>query len=249
MYNILIIGAKDCVHNINNVYQAYHIDMCNLKNTYGEQNISITCFDMLYDKSYELDGIQYKKEVYSIDDVRHLKKTCKNVIIEFSNFLDENNINHGIYFNKELFDYNIVYLACGCGWNKGFPSECISMSIENQNIHTPFDCNNIDNFLYVISSTHSIYQENKQDIMQPYLKGIYQVMGTLKWRGSQANEYVSEKVLRELFVLIGTEDMSEITDEDSVELKAFVAHQKHWNQIKWSTRENMTKFIFGDIMK
>lgn len=244
MYNIIIVGAKDPNNSINNINQASHLDLCKIKNMY--KNININCYDMLYDSNYELDDIQYKIERFDFYNLDFFKKDSINIIIEFCNLLDENDINNNRYINNEqLYNYKIIYLACGCSWNKGFPIECLYFIFENNNIYTPINVNDVDSYLYIISSVHSIYQENIEYVMEPYLKGLYHIMGTLKWRGCNSNNYEHEDILRKLFILIELDDIKEISDIDKNDLELFISYEKHWNELKWSVRENITKFIYG----
>ena len=81
--------------------------------------------------------------------------------------------------------------------------------------------------------------------MEPYLKGLYHVLGTVKWRGCKSNNYEHEDILRKLFILIELDDIKEISDVDKNDLELFISGKKHWNELKWSVRENITKFIYG----
>lgn len=245
IYNIIVVGAKDSLCDGNNMFQANHKDLCNVLSY--DKNIGISCYDMMYPKTYILDNIQYVKDQFLIGDIRYLKKDNMNIIIEFCNLLDEYDVNNGLCFNKQIFDYKIAYLACGCCWNKGFPIECIKTIIENQVFYTPFDYKYVNSYLDVISIIHYIYNNNNPCIMEPYIKGLKCTLGSLKWRGSQTDNYASDGVLRELFILIGYENVDELNDEDHSEIQKFVSYQKHWNQLKWSTRENVNKFLYKEI--
>jgi len=243
MYNIIIVGARDQEYNVNNSSQASHIDLCNLKNIF--ENVTIKCYDPLYNNSFDLDGIEYIKDLFYINDTNYFKKEAINIIVEFCNLFDENDINNSKYYNSEIFNYNIVYLACGCSYDKGFPIECISLIMNTSGIYTPFDNKNIDSYLYSVSIVNNIYNENKEDIMEPYLNGLYHILGTLKWRGYRGDNYKSEHVLRELFTLIDINTIENINDTNKKDLYDFVKNKKHWNKMNWNTRENITKFIYG----
>lgn len=255
IFNIIIIGAYSYVSsdlnvsdvssevcNWNNPLQASHNDLCKLQN----EIINITCYDLLYKHSSLQDNISYVSACFSFDDTSLLCKGKHNIIIEFCNMFDENFINHACKQNKlmKLDDYKITVLACGCAWDKGFPLECVLNIIYSDNIVTPCNPYSVDNYLYVISCIRYIYESNLQDIMQPYLYGLYQNMGTLKWRGSEADFYASENVLRELFELIGV-DAYDLSEHHKDDLQNFVEGKKHWNKLSWSLREELCSYIYG----
>lgn len=245
IFNIVVIGAykyessnigvASGVADWNNPLQAKHEDLCKLKNEF----INITCYDVLYKQSGMYDNIHYINDLFTFDDASILSKENHNILIEFCNLFDENFVNRSnVQVKLSKFDgYKVTVLACGCGWNKGFPLECVLNVIYTDGIVTPCNPFNVDNYLYVISSVRYIYENNMEDCMQPYLYGLYQNMGTIKWRGSEAGGYVSEEVLRELFTLIGTECSKELQD--------FVDGNKHWNKLSWKLRESLCEFIYG----
>jgi len=243
-YNIIIVGAKDVkdhevVENWNNKLQASHEDLLNISNDF----VKITCYDPQYAYTISKDDIEYTNELFGL---QMMSKEHFNIIIEFCNMFDENFVNRQ-YYQYRLSDYNdykLAILSCGCGWNKWFPIECVLNIIYSDNIFTPTDPYNVDNFLYVISTVQYIYVNKMQECNQPYLLGLYQTMGTLKWRGSESDAYASERVLRELFSLIGT-DAYDLSDRYREELQAFVRCEKHWNKLPWSLRELMCKYIYG----
>jgi hypothetical protein len=244
---ILIIGAKDPESDMNNTLQAAHDDLLLLKQ--WQPSLEIICYDVAYPCTINIDGIQYKNEPYFTGDTDKLCKISMNIIIEFCNALDENFINHSTYGNRQYENlmkysgFNIAILSCGCGWNQGFPVQCVKEVIYNKFI-TPYDAYSLDNFLYVISVTQTIRNNTTHDYMQPYVKGLYQCMGTLMWRGSQSDEYYSENIIRELFQIVGT-DMVSINDVQ--ELEDFIQGAKHWNHLKWSLRKQLNDYIYGGI--
>jgi hypothetical protein len=234
-YNIIVIGAFD------NALQAKHEDLVSLYNFFETGKCIITCYDVLYDTSREKDNITYKNDFFDLGETCCLQKDANNIIIEFCNLLDENAIHHNLNQHVCLVkyeDYKMTFLACGCGWNKGFPIECIMHIIQSYNIYTPTDALSVDSFLYVISSIEYIYQNKLEHVMEPYIQGIYQVLGTCKWR---ANE--SENIMKELFCILGT-DIPGLSDMHKDCLQDFLENKKKWNQLPWHFRESISNFIY-----
>lgn len=248
IFNIIIIGAynydiaNDDVKDWNNPLQAKHEDLYLLQS----ETINIICYDVLYKYSELKDNIHYVSDFFSFDETTPLSKEAHNIIIEFCNMFDENFINRPNNQGKlmQYADYKISILACGCSWNKGFPLECVMNIIYSDNLITPCNPYSVDSFLYVISSVGCLHEKNQQEIMQPYLYGLYQTLGTLKWRGCEADGYSSENVLRELFSLVGT-DVYDLCDAHQKELEDFLDGTKHWNKLSWSLREQMSEYIYG----
>lgn len=242
--NIIVVGAKDSESNDNNVLQASHEDLLLLKTLHSE--ITITCYDMLYTSSCVRDSIIYEQKSFCFNE-NFIESHSHNIIIEFCNLLDENDINHMTYKTSDTFqtlsECTIAYLACGCAWSSGFPIDCILHIIENS-LHSPTQINNIDSFLYIISTVHCIYNNNIQHNMQPYLRGFHHIAGTLAWRGCAQNDYASENVIRNLLELI-IADIDNLDDDDRRDLHFFLTKEKHWNFLKWQTREKIAKFIYG----
>jgi hypothetical protein len=234
-YNIIIIGANE------NEMQASHKDMCLLMNLFEKGHCQIFCYDPLYEKSGIIDDICYKKELFLIGDTHMFEKDAKNIVIEFCNLLDENAIHHNLYQHMSLLPYkgyNMVFLSCGCDWNKGFPIESIMYIIQNDNIITPIDALSVDSFLYAISSIHYIYQNKLEVCSEPYIKGLYQVLGSLKWRKEE-----SEYILRELLQVLGN-DIPELSEIHRDSLREFVNSEKQWNKLPWQFRESISMFIY-----
>lgn len=242
---IIIVGGKAPDNNPgieNNVLQAAHSDLLSLSGT-----CDIVCYDIAYGYAEEIDGIKYINDYYYIGDTEQLDSDCLNIIIEFCNPLDENFINHTAYGNRQyenLMKYDckkVAILSCGCGWNQGFPVKCVQEIIQN-GLVTPCDAYNVDSLLYIISTIQMLKNDNILEPMYPYLRGFYQCCGTLMWRGCTADGYFSEKVIRDLFEILGT-DM--VSAEDAKELQTFVDNHKHWNQLKWSLRNMLNEYIYG----
>jgi hypothetical protein len=248
--NVIIVGAKndevcDTIDSWNNPKQAKHSDLVLMKEMF---ECDIICYDLGYSYDKELDGIQYVNQIFYLDGMA-LNSQKLNVIVEFNNMLDENYINHGEdnvqHHNLKKLretEKKVAILACGCSWSKGFPSECISY-LYYGSLTTPCDAYNVDNLLYVISNTQCIRSlaEKDKEIMYPYQLGLYQTMGTFMWRGYEGDQYKSENVLRELFGLIGVDCVKEGYDD----LICFVKGSKHWNNLPWNVRKELSEFVYG----
>jgi len=234
-YNIIIIGAYG------NDMQAKHEDLCLLLTFFEKGTCQIFCYDPLYANTAIVNDICYKKELFLLGDTHAFQKDAKNIVIEFCNLLDENAIHHSLYQHMSLLpyqDYNVVFLACGCGWNKGFPIETILHIMQNDNIMTPVDALSVDSFLYAISSIHYVYQNKLEIGLEPYVKGLYQVLGTFKWRNAE-----SEYVLRELLQVLGS-DIPELSERQRDYIREFVNNEKEWNKLPWDFRESISMFVY-----
>lgn len=246
--NIIIVGAKDAKDHTNielwnNPLQASTSDLMTIMK---RTNTQITCFDYLYPYNTIFENILYCNEGYVVGDVDIIHRDSLNIIIEFCNLFDENWINHNEH-NKLRYiplqkydDYNVALLSCGCGWEKGLPIDCITYVIQNRLI-TKFNPYSVDNLLYTMSSIRSISPENKS-MMYPYIYGLHQMMGTFMWRGCKQDDYESEHILKELFSLIGTSELS----EDISEVEEFINGKKHWNNMSWATRKRLSTYMYSN---
>lgn len=247
--NLIIIGAKaDGTRElINNSLQAHHKDLCNFKSLY---DANIFCYDIGYCQNEVKDDIYYVADKYNLGDISIFQLDAINIIIEFCNFLDENYLNHGEYGQYQhenmlnYIPYRVALLSCGCGWQYGFPIQCLKNIIEHK-LLTYFNAYDVDCFLSTISNVQYITNADFENIsdMQPFLDGMYQVMGTLKWRGCESDNYKSEVILRELFTLII--DNVSINNDDKNDLLSFIENKKHWNNLKWSTRIALSEFVYS----
>lgn len=243
--NLIIVGAKaeGTRDLINNPLQASHYDLCELKK---ELFINVYCYDMGYNKSAIIDNVHYINEPFYLDDACHFQKHSLNIIIEYCNLMDENHINHNRKYEDflEYTNFKVAFLACGCGWQKGLPKNCIFVLLR-EHLYTQWDIFNVDSFLTTISTTKYILQNRMQHILQPFMLGTYQIMGTFSWRGCQADCYESENVLRELFTLII--DDIDLNNNDKKELKQFLEKVIHWNHLPWSLRNSLSRLVYGPI--
>ncbi len=241
-YNFIIIGAKDCQTLFNNPLQASHTDLLELKRKY---NCSIKCIDGLYDRYYKIDNIEYIQDHFSICDNTYFEKDKINILVDFCNYFNENYINNLCtdygkdYYNNliKYEDYKIVLLICGCCWDKKLPIVDI-YNVINNNIYTPFNPFNIENYLYIMEILQK--EENKIPI---YVKGLYYNMGTVLWRGCKNDNYISDNVLRELLNII---NLNYFTIEEREDIYKFINKTIPWNYLKRDIRVKLAYFIYGN---
>ena len=246
--NLIIIGAKssdiemsDDYTEWNNPNQASYFVLKQL--LLEIKNMKIFCLDGDYPKNITCvaqNDIQFIKEYYirSTTDTKYFDINSHNIIIEFCNLLDENWCSSTTDYNVYDEKYNITFVACGCCWDDGFPVDTLKTIIQHK-LYTPLDPMNITSYLTSIS-----YSKYNVEYMKPFYKGIYQILGTLMYRGYSQN-YKSEDPLRELFKIIDAPLNSSQNDE----FKLFLNESIHWNQLSRIIRLLMTKYIYNIDIK
>lgn len=245
--NIIIVGAKNNIKNINglnNPNQAKHRDLLELKKIY--KNINIICLDS-YDKTYIIDNIRYINEFFELGNNKYFDINSHNIIIEFCNMLNENFINHENNNQNDLLmkysAYKFTWLSCGCGWCNKFPLNLIKIIIDKE-YYTPIDINNIDSYIDTIINTSTIISNNIETIMIPYSQGVYQSLGTILYRGGKSfsSIYNSENILLELFTIL----QPPLTEVEMIEFNNFLLKNIHWNNLNIKLRIKITKYIYGN---
>lgn len=245
--NIVIIGACKTINGSplheqdidvtewNNPNQAGHYTLVMLKQEYHAE---IICIDPLYPNDALINDIKYVKGHFKQDEVVGvLDVKSHNIVIEFCNFYSENWSSDGV--GKPYIDskYKVSWLACGCMWDNGLPKDAFDKMIQDK-LYTPFDSMNIDSYLTSIGFTSSI----KEEFMKPFMKGIYQVLGSVMFRGCTATDYTCEEPLRELFQIV---DLP-LNSKQQEEFQSFVNGDKHWNNLSLEIRRDVSKFIYGN---
>ena len=255
--NIIIIGAKnynedydkDNIETFNNQKQAEYNTLIILKNNLEIKNyiVSITCFDGGYVNNISDGPIKYINEYFALGDTKYLDKNAHNIFIEYCNLLDEYFVTKSGPFDNQVQnilkynDFKITFLSCGCSWNLDFPYDLVNIIIKKK-YYTPTDVYNADSFLISIGINNNIDEKN-QKIMIPYMQGIYQILGSLMWRGWN-DDYSSENVLYDLFNIID-DGYFKLTIEEKNELKKFTNKEIHWNALNRNIRCYFTKYIYG----
>lgn len=256
MINIIIIGAKNNIdytyknNNVltyNNPFQANHLTLVELINHYKDINIyNYDIYEYYDDYIYNTTNIFYFSDLYKLGDTTFINKNgSHNIIIEFCNILNENYVSNCFLQGEKMLKYidcNLTWITCGCMWSDGFPINLIKYIIDNK-YYTPVIYNSPQSFLDAISNTQKIINENKQDLMKPYSQGVYQILGTLFWRGNKTNDYQNENVLYELFNII---DYKFSNDEYQKNFNKFLNKEIHWNSLNYNIRKELTYYIYGN---
>lgn len=254
--NIIIIGAKSYSNDFdehrfsswNNIKQANYYDLCIFKDYLINKNydVKITCLDGGYPDYYHDNlPIKYIKQYFTLGNKELLDINSHNIFIEFCNLLNENfltsidNTQQQNIMNYK--EYKLSWISCGCCWNSNFPSDLIETIIENE-YFTPIDAFSIDSFMTTIGLTQTFIDKKKEKSMAPFSQGIYQILGTLMWRG-YTKDYSSENILHDLIKLLNYDVICYLPYYTDIE--KFINKELHWNMLKRDTKLSFTKFIYG----
>jgi hypothetical protein len=241
--NLIVIGAKRSDIEIsedymewNNPNQASYFVLLQLLSEF--KNMKIFCLDGGYPNNITNNDIQFIKEYYDLSNTKYFHINSHNIIIEFCNLLDENWCSSSTHYYIHDKNYKVSFLACGCCWNDGMPVDTIKTVIKDK-LYTPLDPMNIESYLTSIG--YSIY--NNKNMMSFY-QGIYQILGTLMYRGYSHN-YKLEEPLRKLFKIIDVP----LNISQKNEFKLFLDGNIHWNQLARTIKLLMTKYIYNIDIK
>jgi hypothetical protein len=254
--NIIVIGAKNStssnltIDNINNYkkwnnpYQADYFDMndCIKLLQNFQAKVSIFCLDPLYDFVAQNDNIAYINECFHVGDTKYCTKKGHNIFIEFANLLDE------YYITKEYDEkianissynaYRTTWISCGCSWNQKFPTELI-LNIVDNHLYTPTDIYDSNSFLAV----YNFNAVNENPLYAPYAQALYQILGSLLWRGSKENDKY-ETVLYAFIPYIIQNFDTPVQDE----LSTFLKKKIRWNNLHRTTRELVNRIVYGSFI-
>jgi hypothetical protein len=255
--NIIIIGAKNSDENINidilnnykrwnNPKQAYYNDLVNLKytlNNNGYKHVKIFCLDPQYtfETKVREHDIFFIQKYFTVGDTTYCTKSGHNIFIEFSNMLDEYYVTKIKDFNDQpeciskYNNYKISWISCGCSWSQSFPSELICSLIKNE-IYTPTNIYDHYSYLYAMNFN----KLNGDPMFKPFSLGLYQILGSLLWRGFKDNYEYEEVLYKVLEKIISTIDQYED------EFLKFMNHEIHWNELPRNVREFINKYIYGE---
>jgi hypothetical protein len=259
--NIIIIGARNYnsatydnndYTTWNNYYQAPYDKLYQFKKKLEDKNytVNIFCFDGTYPIAInsEIGDISYINNYFNLGNTAYVNKNFHNIFIEFANLLSEyfttvlNNNNTQYEDIMKYKDYKISWVSCGCCWNKGFPDKLLDYIIYNE-YFTPVDACSADSFISAIGITQHIADNNITHIMSPFSQGIYQILGSLVWRGDSQN-YSPEYVLHDLLTLLNDDVIKYLPYYDDVQ--KFINKEIHWNMLNRETRLSYTYYIFGN---
>jgi hypothetical protein len=255
--NIIIIGAKnstsshlniDSINNYkkwNNPDQADYFDMIDcvkLLQSKFQAKVSVFCLDPLYDFVAQNDNIAYINECFTVGDAKYCTKKGHNIFIEFANLLDE------YYITKEYDEkianiskynaYRTTWISCGCSWSRKFPTELI-LNIVDNHLYTPTDIYDANSFLAV----YNFNALNENPLYAPYTQALYQILGSLLWRGSKEN-HKYETVLYDFLPQIM--HIFHISVQD--ELSKFLKKEIRWNYLHRTTRELVNRVVYGEYI-
>jgi hypothetical protein len=218
----------------NNPNQASHYALIMLLQKYNIKEIS--CYDYLYPNNNDETGIKYhKKGFLQVEADLNLNEECHNIVIEFCNFYHEDWTSDGL--GKPFIEskYKVSWLSCGCMWKNGFPFDAIDKIIQEK-LYTPFDSMNVDSYITSIIYSSSITEE----FMKPFMNGVYQVLGSVMFRGCSATNYTCEEPLRQLFTLIETP----LNQKENEEFNRFLDGSIHWNTLPHIIKQKITQLIY-----
>jgi hypothetical protein len=192
-----------------------------------------------------LGSYSWCREAFDLKNAQlHLKEGWTNVVVEFYNPLDENWAMYGMdaaptylteYKDRSL-QTRLVILACGCMWDRGFPTECIRRCLEDK-ITTPLNSFNWGMFEILL-------QTDKEECMVPYFRGAMGVMGSLMCRG-MSNDFSTEEVVRD-FARSGSISAFMVDNDMGAELMQFADGTKHWNFLSRALRETVARAVYGE---
>ena len=257
--NIIIIGARNYTNSYlddnystwNNPKQADHKTLIKLKKNLEEKNnkVNIVCVDTCYYNTIYNNDISYIKQFFLVGDTYFLDINAHNIIIEFVNILTEN---HVVYADKKqqldiikYKDYKLSWISCGCGWDIDINERFINLIIENNYI-TPLDSSSVNSYLEAIHLKENFIMKNIEVIMKPFSQGIYQILGSLMWRGF-SKDYRSEDVLVELFRIFDQDNVLILRNYETI--KQFINKEIHWNMLPRGARLDYTIYIYGNNIK
>lgn len=254
--NIIIVGGFnsechtdiDAINNYkkwNNPLQADFFDIEKLISKLQAENykkVKVICLDPMYpfSKSGSDSGIHYINEPFILGEHKHFSKKGHNIVIEFANILDEFFVtkdNSQADCMKLYNNYKMSWVSCGCGWIGKLPIQLI-MTLILESVYTPTDVSDKYSYAYAIKF-NEVYQEKE---FSPYSQGLYQILGTLMWRGYKDNNYKYEDVLYDLFEFLDTSGFPHYIQAD---LQTFLDRQTHWNHLQRPTRLFLNEYVFG----
>lgn len=253
--NIIIIGAKsssqtplsiDTINNYkkwNNPDQANHSDLVRCIQALNTR-VSVFCIDPLYDFAAEdkENNIVYYNDYFVVGDTRYCTKKGHNIFIEFANLLDEYYVtkeyDENITNISKYNNYRITWISGGCSWSHKFPTDLISNVVTNH-LYTPTDIYDANSLLTAYNFNHI----NGNALYAPYCQGLYQILGSLLWRGSKENQDYEVPLYDFIPQIIQV--FEEPIQQD---LAKFLQKEIQWNTLHRRTREIVNKTIYGSFI-
>ena len=90
--------------------------------------------------------------------------------------------------------------------------------------------------------------EDPDDNIECYINGLYQIMGTLIYRGCKSDNFISENVLIDLFNNIDI-DKDILNENDKNLLEEFKNKKIRWNNFKRDLRIQLLYYIYNYNIK
>ena len=262
--NIIIIGAmRSNYKGIPNDYKTWNnhlqadyydiVEFIQTLYTKNHCNITVKCIDPQYNQNIKDPNydIHYIDCYYSLGDTTCCSMSGHNIFIEFSNLLDEYYVTKTktpTNQSENISKYNnfiVTWLSCGCEWDKRFPKDLLMTVILNEN-YTPTDMNNEESYLTTMQFNQ---QNNLPSLYKPYSIGLYQILGSLHWRGYKDN-YEYENVLYKVVerFLKNINEKIHLENHIHLDLQRFCNHDIHWNNLSRATRDFMQSNIYGPLI-
>jgi hypothetical protein len=204
---------------------------------------TIKLVDGCYPSSSKDTSFSIIKGSFDIMDPMYLDKDAHNVVVEFCNLMDENwngwgqNSDNGLAFYNKYKDYKFAYLACGCMWKRGFPSDAV-IEIVSKDYQTPRECWSVNAYLDCIQMVEEIKEDGMEEALQSFLKGVYEVMGTLKYRG-RPGDWSLEEPIRDLLQMVV------IPVEYAGNIERFISGDIRYNRLSLDTRMYINTLVYG----
>jgi hypothetical protein len=244
--HFIIVGGKNNTNNFNdneietwnNNKQVCYNDLNTLifilKEKYDIDEISFDIIDGAYPFNKHLENINFYADNFFLDSGKYLKENSLNIIIEFCNLLNENWIawnSADLNLYDKIKNYKIILLACGCCWNEDLPINLI-IKILDLKLYTSIEPFNHLSYLDIINFINIIKKNNIFEIMKPFIRGNFMIMGTLIYRNNK-----TEDVIRNLLELNNPFNNEEIT--------LFINKKKHWNELPRNIRIEFCYHIYN----
>lgn len=261
--NIIVVGGfnlidyntviKSNIETWNNPQQCKYSDMVNYKKELQKKyGILISHFDPSFPKTLDNIEISHYKDSFNLNTIsspilkkEYYKKDAINIVISFTPF---DNLNENWPNNDEppkfdnVKDFNIIYIICGCVWDKNFPIDIIN-NILKYNLKTPLDTYNVKSYLYMIKNIELFNKKNIYKVMKPYILPIFQILGDPSFRGFQGNNYKGNNEMKNLIVELLTDDnfKKNFTNEQI----NIIENNNIWNHLDVNIKNIFCKLVYG----
>ena len=257
--NLLIVtdqGEKDnfCIglncwrpkHNEGEFGKLYfdEVMMCCNRLANDGYNVSVKFVDRIYEftssQASQFSSIKY--DDFNINDPKYMDKDAHNIVVDFVNLLDENWVAFDMHEQRmglyEAYkDYKFALLACGPFIKKGFPNDAV-MEIVKKGYETPRQYWSAKGFCDAIALSNRFKNEGIENTMKPFMQGVFQMIGTLQYRGMAPN-YSSEEPVRDMLKI------RNIIQDPSA--KKFINGEIRFHEIAMHIKEYLYPYFDGVV--